>query len=115
MRGLVGVICVAALTAAAPAAAGNPEALHLAKTLKTSMVARYKKVAPRLTFTTVTCRLPSSGSVAHCTAKFTYSSRRVKARGYYPVTVKLLQTGQIRWTAASPRCRDARTGKTLRC
>jgi hypothetical protein len=92
-----------------------PEAVHLAQTLKASMATRYKKAAPGLTFTKVTCRLPSSGTIAHCTASFTYSSHTIKAKGYYPVVVKLHENGQVSWTASSPKCKDAKTGKALAC
>jgi hypothetical protein len=103
------------LTAGPAPAATNPEAVHLAKTLKASMVKSYKKRAPGLTFTTVTCRLPSNGTVAHCTANFDYSSGGLKVTGFYPVSAKLLESGQIRWTASSPKCKDAKTGKALSC
>jgi hypothetical protein len=110
------VLCSAALVTAAPAgAATNPEAVHLAKTLKASMVKRYKKAAPGLSFTTVTCKLPSSGTVAHCTANFDYKSGAFEAKGSYAVRVKLLETGKITWTAGSPKCRNAKTGKAISC
>jgi hypothetical protein len=107
-----GVLCCAALVLVGPAAAAkNPQRAYLEKTLKKSMVATFKKKAPSLKLTTVACRLPSNGTVAHCTVNFTVPG----VNGYYPVTAKLLQNGVLKWTAAKPKCKNAKTGKAIPC
>jgi hypothetical protein len=103
------LVCAAPATAAA---AVNPEQLALQKSLKAEMAKTFKKQAPALTITTVTCKLPSSGTTSHCTAHFTAGG----VKGYYPVTATLHDLGgTLSWTAASPKCFDAKTGKGISC
>jgi hypothetical protein len=109
-RLLLSALAALALASTA-AAAANPEQLRLQKTLKAAMVKAFQKQAPKLKLTTVSCRLPKSGTVARCTAHFKVSA----VKGYYPVKVVLHETGTISWTASSPKCFDAKSGKKLPC
>jgi hypothetical protein len=109
---LIVLLLASALLATSAAAATNPELIRLQKTLKADMVATFKKQAPGLKITTVTCKLPTDGTTAHCTAHFTAGTA---VKGYYPVTAKILESGQLKWTAASPKCFSAHTGKRIAC
>jgi len=103
---------VVALCACAVASgAVNPEQLRLQRSLKADMAKSFKKRAPSLEITTVSCKLPVSGTVAHCTAHFVVG----QVKGYYKVSATIHESGQLTWTAASPRCFDAKSGKALRC
>jgi hypothetical protein len=93
------VLAVCGLAAGAASAATSPVA-SLEKTLKADMVKTFKKQAPKLVIETVTCALPKDGVTAHC--KATFEDGTVK--GYYPVTAKIEQSGDIKWTAQSPKC-----------
>ena len=85
---------------------------YLQKTLKADMVATFKKQAPGLKITTVTCKIPADGVTSHCKAYFTAGSRK----GYYPVLAKLQDLGgKLRWTAASPRCWNAQKKRYVAC
>lgn len=99
------------LTAAA-AAATNPEQIRLQKSLKTQIAATFKKQAPKLKLTTVTCKLPSNGVTAHCKARFTYGKTVVVV---YPVTATIHESGQLTWVAKSPACTNATTKKKIAC
>jgi hypothetical protein len=111
MRRFVLLALAAALLAPAAGAATNPEQLYLQKTLKAAMVKAFKKQAPGLKLTTVTCKLPSSGTVARCVAHF--AAGRVK--GYYPVKATLHESGTMSWTTSAPTCFSATTNKRVAC
>ena len=101
MRPLLLLVLVCAVTAGAAAGATDPRLAYLQKTLKTNMISTFKKKAPSLKITTVSCKLPKDGSTAHCKAFFTVS----RTKGYYPVTAKLHDLGgRLTWTATSPKC-----------
>ena len=112
MRRILPLLLASGLLAASAAAATNPELIHLQTTLKASMVATFKKQAPGLKITTVTCTLPSNGTTAHCKAHFTAGTT---VKGYYPVAAKILDTGQLKWTTSAPKCFNAKTGKAIHC
>ncbi len=97
--------------AAGAAAAVDPRVAALQKSLKGDMVKTFAQRAPGLKITTVTCKLPSSGTVATCIAHFTAGT----IKGYYPVRAVILSSGQLRWTASTPKCFVAKTGKPTRC
>ena len=109
---LIVLLLATCLLATSAGAATNPELTHLQNTLKADMVATFKKQAPGLKITTVTCKLPTSGTTAHCTAHFTAGST---VNGYYPVTAKILDSGTLKWTAALPKCFSVKTGKRITC
>ena len=98
--------------AASAAAATNPEQIRLQKSLKPQIAASFKKQAPTLKLTAVTCKLPTDGVTAHCLAHFTYGA---KVLVVYPVTATIHDSGQLTWAAKSPTCTDARTKKKLAC
>jgi hypothetical protein len=111
MRGVFTLVAVSGLLAASAGAATNPELTHLQNTLKASMVTAFKKQAPSLKITTVTCKLPTNGTTAHCKANFTAGT----VKGYYPVAATILASGKLKWTASSPKCFNAKTGKAISC
>ena len=112
MRRLVPTILAAAVLVPTAAAATNPELAYLEKTLKADMVKTFKRQAPGLTITTVTCRLPSDGITATCTARFTSGS----VKGFYPVKATLHNMGgALTWKTGTPQCTDAKTGKAVSC
>ena len=103
---------VASLAAGPAVAAKDPRLAYLERTLKADMVKTFKRRAPKLTLTTVTCKLPADGVTSHCKASFTVGS----VKGYYPVTAKLRDVGgALAWTAASPQCWDAAKKKYAPC
>ena len=109
MRQTLLLLAVAGIVAGSAFGATDPK---LNRTLKADMVKAFKKQAPTLKFTTVTCVLPESGSTAHCKAFFTVSG----TKGYYPVTAKLHDLGgTLTWTAQSPKCLNTNTKKYIAC
>jgi phage host-nuclease inhibitor protein Gam len=100
------------LLTASAAAATNPEQIRLQKSLKVQIAATFKKQAPKLKLTTVTCKLPSDGVTAHCKARFTYGTTFVVT---YPVTATIHDSGQLTWTAKSPSCTSTKTKKKVAC
>ena len=93
-------------------AATDPRITYLQRTLKADMVATFKKQAPSLKITTVTCKLPTDGITSHCKASFLAG----KVRGYYPVVAKLQDLGgKLRWTASSPKCWNAAKKRYVAC
>lgn len=99
MRLLASLLAVCAV-AAAPALGAATPAQSLEKTLKADMVKTFKKQAPKLVIATVSCTLPKNGVTAHCKANFTDAG----VTGYYPVTATIETSGDIKWTADSPKC-----------
>jgi hypothetical protein len=109
MRQILLLLAVAGIVAGSALGATDPK---LNRTLKADMVKAFKKQAPTLKFTTVTCVLPKSGSTAHCKAFFTVSG----TKGYYPVTATLHDLGgTLTWTARSPKCLNPKTQKYIAC
>ena len=101
MRSLLVLVLICAVAAGAAAGATDPRLVYLQKTLKANMVKTFKKQAPSLKITTVSCKLPADGITSHCKAFFAVSGRK----GYYPVTAKLHDLGgKLTWTARSPKC-----------
>lgn len=82
-----------------------------AKGLKTQMVKTFKKQAPGLKITTVTCKAPKSGVTENCTAHFTAGS----TKGYYLVKATIHDSGKLTWVAQSPKCLNTKTGKYGAC
>jgi hypothetical protein len=106
------VIAVFALSGGIATGAVDPRLSYLQKTLKADMVKTFKKQAPNLTITTVTCKLPTDGVTSHCKAFFTVSH----TKGYYPVTAKLQDLGgKLNWTAQSPKCWNAAKKRYVAC
>ena len=108
MRSILLVLAVAAIAASAATGATDPK---LNRTLKADMVRAFKKQAPTLKFTTVTCVLPENGVTAHCKAFFTVSG----TKGYYPVKATIHDSGKLSWTAQSPKCLNPKTKKYVAC
>ena len=109
MRRILLLLAIAGAVAGPALAAKDPK---LNETLKADMMKAFKKQAPTLKFTTVSCVVPESGSTAHCKAFFTVSG----TKGYYPVTAKLHDLGgTLTWTAQSPKCLNPKTKKYIAC
>jgi hypothetical protein len=112
MRSLLLLVLVFAVAAGAASGATDPRVAYLQKTLKANMVTTFKKQAPSLKLTTVSCKLPADGSTAHCKAFFRVS----RTKGYYPVTAKLHDLGgKLTWTATSPKCWNPAKKKYVAC
>ena len=112
MRSLLLLVLVFAVAAGAASGATDPRVAYLQKTLKANMVTTFKKQAPSLKLTTVSCKLPADGSTAHCKAFFTVS----RTKGYYPVTATLHDLGgKLTWTATSPKCWNPAKQKYVSC
>jgi hypothetical protein len=107
MRGILLLLVVGAI--AGPALAATDP--NLDKTLKADMVKAFKKQAPTLKFTTVSCTLPANGTTAQCKANFTVSG----TKGYYPVKATIHDSGKLSWTARSPKCLNTQTKKYTAC
>jgi hypothetical protein len=104
----------AALALPAAALAWTPaQNAAFAKQLKTKIAPVFRKQAPSLALTEVTCVLPKSGTLVKCKARF--SAKSAHAKVVYRIDAKLLETGQIRWTTVGHACTDARTGKAFAC
>ena len=103
------VIAVVAVLAAGPALGATDP--YLVKTLKASMIKSFKKQAPNLKITKVTCVLPKDGVTAHCKGYFTAGG----TTGYYPVAATIHDSGNLTWTAQSPKCLDPQTKKYTGC
>jgi hypothetical protein len=108
MRRILLPLLVAAIAAGPALGATDPQ---LNKTLKADMVKAFKKQAPTLKITTVNCTLPENGTTAHCKAYFTATG----TTGYYPVKATIHGSGQLSWTAQSPKCLNAKTKKYAAC
>jgi hypothetical protein len=108
MRWIPLLLALVAIAAATALGATDPQ---LDKTLKADMAKTFKKQAPTLKFTTVSCTLPESGVTAHCKAYFTVTG----TKGYYPVTAAIHDSGKLTWTAKSPKCLNTKTGKYVAC
>ena len=108
MRSIPLVLAVAAIAASPAIGATDPK---LNSTLKADMVRAFKKQAPTLKFTTVTCVLPENGVTAHCKAFFTVRT----TKGYYPVNATIHDSGTLSWTAQSPKCLNPKTKKYAAC
>ena len=112
MRSLFLLVLVAAVAAGGASGATDPRLAYLQKTLKANMVKTFKKQAPALKLTTLSCTLPKNGVTAHCKAFFVVS----KTKGYYPVTAKLHELGgKLTWTATSPKCWNAAKKTYVSC
>jgi len=99
VRLIASLFAVCAVAAGTALAATSP-VQSLEKTLKADMVKTFKKQAPKLVIGTVSCVLPANGVTAHCKANFTDGG----FKGYYPVTATIEDSGNIKWTAESPKC-----------
>ena len=108
MRRILPFLALFFVVATSAAAFRDPA---LEKSLKTQMVKTFKKQAPRLKITTVFCEAPSSGITSHCTVHFTEGS----VMGYYPVKATIHDSGQLSWTAQSPKCLNTTTKKYAAC
>src|SRR5262249_41066165 len=112
MRSLLLFALVFAVAAGAASGATDPRLAYLQKTLKANMVKTFKKQAPSLELTTLSCKLPANGVTAHCKAFFRVSG----TKGYYPVVAKLQDLGgKLTWTAQSPQCWNAAKKKYVAC
>jgi len=112
MRRLLLVLAAFSVAVTPAVAAKDPRLAYLQNTLKADMVKTFKKQAPSLKLTTVTCVIPKSGAVSHCRAFFTVG----KTKGYYPVTARLHDLGgKLTGTGRSPKCWVAAKKTYLAC
>ena len=103
---------VLSASAAAVTLALTP-AQGLARQLKASMTAYYRKSDPGLKLTTVTCKISSDRTTARCNAHFTVISKH--ADGVFVVAVTGGSGGNVSTKTLSVSCKDTRTGKKIAC
>jgi hypothetical protein len=104
-----------ALVTAGAASAAYPKAevQYADKTMKASFTAWAKKKLPGTTVGKVSCVLPSSGSVIHCTVHVSAPKNRENI--VFEVAGTLHDSGQLTWVATSHTCTDSKTGKKFAC
>jgi hypothetical protein len=105
-----GATVAVALAASASATAATPSAM-LAKTLKTSMQATYDQHKSGFVFTTVTCKIASTGRTARCQAHFTDKAARLL--GVIQVSIEIASSGGVQYQPTSITCTDSKTGAKL--
>jgi len=115
----VGVALVAAIAiascASAFAFAGSPSVnADTAATLKPLIKAKFKKAAPKLVLTKVTCNALSNGVTALCKAYF--SDTPDGANIIYTIKATLSDVhNSLSWSTTGHSCTDKKTGKNLPC
>ncbi len=102
------LVAPAALAAKAPTQKQYTEQLLL-KEMKAS--AQLKSLG--LKWGTVTCVLPKSGIVVHCTVHA--SSPKAQENIVFKVRETLTQEGNMNWAITSDACSDSKTGQKLSC
>jgi hypothetical protein len=109
------VVAVALLSALQAVALGATPAQN--RQFATSLAAKikpvFKKQAPKLALSKVTCVLPLNGTVVHCKAHFSYPSAGLNV--VYGIKATLQETGDIKWVTTTHSCTNAKTGKTVAC
>jgi hypothetical protein len=103
------------LVAAGAASAAYPKAeiQYADKTMKGSFTAWAKKNLPGTTVGKVSCVLPSSGNVIHCTIHV--SAPKNQEHIVFKVKGTLHDSGQLTWVSTSHSCTDSKTGKPFAC
>ncbi len=109
MAALLAACACAALAVPLGAGAASPAA-GLAKQLKASMQAYYKKAG--LTITTASCKIAASRSSARCNVHFAAPAARVV--GVFVVSVVETSSGEARTKTLSVSCKDSKTGAKLK-
>ena len=103
-----------ALAAGAPAGAATPApAVTLAKVIKKAMQKSYDQHKVAFTFTTVTCKIASTGTTAACQAHFTDKAAQLVGVIQVAVTIKP-KTGEVDYQPTSIACNDSKTGAKLK-
>jgi hypothetical protein len=114
MRVAAAFSLLALLTAgAASAAYPKAEIQYANKTMKASFTAWAKKKLPGTKVGRVTCKLPSSGNVIHCTVHVSAPKNRENI--VFKVKGTLHDSGQLTWVSTSHSCTDSKTGKKFAC
>lgn len=119
MRRLPATLAAAALCAlAGPASllAAYPKAQvqYAEKTMKASFAKWAKTHMAGTTVGKVTCVLPTSGTVLHCTIHVG-TPTRYHENIVFKVKGTLHDSGTLSWVATSHSCTDTRTGKPFKC
>jgi hypothetical protein len=112
---LAGVFALLGLLLAGAASAAYPKAgiQYADKTMKASFTAWAKKNLPGTKVGTVSCKLPSSGNVIHCTVHV--SAPKNQENIVFKVKGTLHDSGQLTWVSTSHSCTDSKTGKPFSC
>jgi hypothetical protein len=103
-------VCAFAVLAVPFGAAASSPAAGLAKQLKASMQAYYKKTG--LKITTASCKIAASGSSARCNVRFAAPAAR--AVGVFVVSVTQTSRGEAQTKTLSVSCKDSKTGAKLK-
>jgi hypothetical protein len=110
---VVGMIALVASGSAVGATKPKTQAQAVEMSLKTSMIATFKKEKLALTVGKVTCVLPKNGAVVHCTAAAT-GPPADHEDVVFKVAATLQDSGKITWTATHT-CSDSKTHKPFKC
>ena len=119
MRGMlaatvVALCAVAAWTPFAAAAYPKGDVQYAEKTMKASFAKWAKTHMAGTTVGKVTCVLPTSGTVIHCTVHVGTPAKYHESI-VFQVRGTLHETGTLSWVATSHSCTDTRTGKPFKC
>jgi len=82
--------------------------------LKTAFGTWTKKHLPGSTIKAVSCILPTSGNVLHCTVRVA-SAPKYRELIVFKIRETLHDSGQMTWVATSHSCTDSKTGKPFAC
>jgi hypothetical protein len=102
-------VCVFSALAVPFGAGATSPAAGLAKQLKASMQAYYKKAG--LKITTATCKIAAGGSSARCNVHFAAPAARTV--GVFVIGVTETSSGEARTKTLSVSCKDSKTGAKL--
>jgi len=109
------LVAVVALLSCGSAFAGSPTVnASTAAGLKPLIKAKFKKIAPKLALTKVTCNALPDGVTAICKAYF--SDAPDGANIVYTIRATLSDVhNSLTWTTTGHSCTSKKTGKSLQC
>jgi hypothetical protein len=110
VRAALVAVCAFAVLAVPLGAGATTPAAGLAKQLKASMQAYYKKSG--LKITTASCKITADRSSARCNVHFAAPAAR--AVGVFVVRVTATSNGEAQTKTLSVSCRDSKTGAKLK-
>jgi hypothetical protein len=110
LRAALVAACAVGVLAVPFGAGATSPAAGLAKQLKASMQAYYKKAGLKLT--TATCKIAANQESARCNVHF--SAPAARAVGLFVVSVTETASGEAKTKTLSVTCKDSKTGAKLK-
>ena len=110
---LLGTLAALLSVPAAFAAKAPTQKQYTEQKLKTAMMGSSQLKGLGLKFGVVSCVLPKSGNVVHCTVHT--SAPKAQENIVFKVTETLAETGNMKWAITSDTCSDSKTGQKLSC